>query len=79
MKKLIVSSIICIILSFICGCATGHYGWQSQHRVEYNLLLEKAALSDSIMWRNNVFDMDGGDQVAKYLEISSRLDTLLAK
>lgn len=39
----------------------------------------KGQLADSIMSNNNVYDMDGSDQMASYLYVSARLDTLLAK
>lgn len=79
MKKTISISIVCAFFSLIAGCQLGWHGCKSKHRVAYNLAITKGQLADTIMDRNNVYDMDGGDQMAKYLEVSARLDTLLAE
>ena len=42
----------------------------------YYQLQKKSDLADTIMWNNNVFDADGGDQVAEYLKISASIDSI---
>lgn len=79
MKKNIISAIVLCVISFVAGLAFGWNGCTSKNRTVYNLSILKGQLADTIMSRNNVYDMDGGDQMAEYLEVSARLDTLLAK
>lgn len=78
MKKSIISVLVCV-LSFAIGVAAGWHGHKSQSRNTYRLAIKKGQLADSIMDRNNVYDMDGGDQMAEYLFVSSLLDARLAK
>lgn len=78
MKKTIISTGL-VVITFVLGMYCGWTGCTSKHRVVYNLSILKGQLADTIMDRNNVYDMDGGDQMAKYLEVSAQLDTLLAK
>ena len=78
MKKTIISTVL-VVITFAIGIYCGWTGCASKHRTVYNLAITKGQLADTIMDRNNVYDMDGGDQMAKYLEVSAQLDTLLAK
>ena len=78
MKKTIISTVL-VVITFVIGMYCGWTGCASKHRAVYNLAITKGQLADTIMDRNNVYDMDGGDQMAKYLEVSAQLDTLLAK
>ena len=79
MKKIfIISTLVCLV-SFTLGMSAGWQGHKSQSRAVYKLAILKGQLADSIMDRNNVYDMDGSDQMASYLYVSARLDTLLAK
>lgn len=79
MKKAIILSTLACIVSFTLGMSAGWHGHKSQSRAVYKLAILKGQLADSIMDRNNVYDMDGGDQMASYLYCSARLDALLAK
>lgn len=79
MKKVIITSTLVCLVSFILGISAGWYGHKSQSRAVYKLAILKGQLADSIMDRNNVYDVDGGDQMTSYLYVSARLDTLLAK
>ena len=79
MKKTIIISTVVGILCFVLGMSAGWHGHKSQSRAVYKLAILKGQLADSIMDRNNVYDMDGGDQMTSYLYVSARLDTLLAK
>ena len=82
MKKIISISIVCVFVSFVTGCQIGYMGACKKYRKGpdfyklYDLLQKKSDLADSIMDRNNVYDMDGGDQVAEYLRISSSIDSI---
>lgn len=79
MKKTIMFSTLICVLCFVLGMSAGWHGHKSQSRAVYKLAILKGQLADSIMSNNNVYDMDGSDQMASYLYVSSRLDTLLAK
>lgn len=79
MKKTIIISTVIGVLCFVLGMSAGWHGHKSQSRVVYKLAILKGQLADSIMSNNNVYDMDGSDQMASYLYVSARLDTLLAK
>lgn len=79
MKKAIMFSTVICVLCFVLGMQAGWHGHKSQSRAVYKLAILKGQLADSIMSNNNVYDMDGSDQMASYLYVSARLDTLLAK
>ena len=79
MKKTIIISTLVGVLCFVLGMSAGWHGHKSQSRAVYRLAILKGRLADSIMSNNNVYDMDGSDQMASYLYVSARLDTLLAK
>lgn len=79
MKKTIIISTVVGVLCFVLGMSAGWHGHESQSRAVYKLAILKGQLADSIMSNNNVYDMDGSDQMASYLYVSARLDTLLAK
>lgn len=79
MKNTIIISTVVGVLCFVLGMSAGWHGHKSQSRAVYKLAILKGQLADSIMSNNNVYDMDGSDQMASYLYVSARLDTLLAK
>jgi hypothetical protein len=79
MKKTVIISKVIGVLCFVLGMSAGWNGHKSQSRAVYKLAILKGQLADSIMSNNNVYDMDGSDQMASYLYVSARLDTLLAK
>ena len=74
-----------IIGCFICllgGCQIGYMGACKKYKKGpdfyklYDLLQKKSGLADSIMDHNNIYDIDGGDQVAEYLKISASIDSI---
>ena len=74
-----------IIGCFICllgGCQIGYMGACKKYKKGpdfyklYDLLQKKSGLADSIMDNNNIYDIDGGDQVAEYLKISASIDSI---
>jgi len=77
-KTIIISTLVCVV-SFVLGVQCGWHGCKSRYRATYKLAILKGRLADSIMDRNNVYDMDGGDQMSSYLYVSSQLDAKLAK
>lgn len=82
MKKIISISIVCVFASLIVGCQLGYMGACKKYKKGpdfyklYNLLQKKSDLADSIMDHNNIYDIDGGDQVAEYLKISASIDSI---
>lgn len=82
MKKFISISIVCVIISLVAGCQIGYMGACKKYRKGedfyklYDLLQKKSDLSDSIMDRNYIYDVDGGDQMTDYLHISAQIDSI---
>ena len=82
MKKIISISIVCVFASLIVGCQLGYMGACKKYKKGpdfyklYYLLQQKSDLADSIMDHNNIYDIDGGDQVAEYLKISASIDSI---
>lgn len=83
MKKFISISVVCAIVTFVAGCQVGFHGCESKYRTMgpdyyklHDLLEQKSDLADSIMSNNDVYDMDGSDQMAKYLHISAQIDSI---
>lgn len=82
MKKIISISIVCVFASLIAGCQLGYMGACKKYKKGpdfyklYDLLQKKSDLADSIMDHNNIYDIDGGDQVAEYLKISASIDSI---
>ena len=74
-----------IIGCFICllgGCQIGYMGACKKFRKGpdfyklYDLLQKKSDLSDSIMDHNNIYDIDGSDNMADYLKVSASIDSI---
>jgi hypothetical protein len=42
----------------------------------YDLLQQKSDLADSIMDNNNIYDIDGSDNMADYLNVSASIDSI---
>lgn len=82
MKKIISISIVCAFVSLIVGCQLGYMGACKKYRKGsdfyklYDLLQQKSDLADSIMDRNDVYDMDGSDNMADYLKVSASIDSI---
>lgn len=74
-----------IIGCFICllgGCRIGYMGACKKYQKGpdfyklYDLLQKKSDLADSIMDRNDIYDMDGSDNMADYLKVSASIDSI---
>lgn len=82
MKKIISISIVCVFVSLMAGCQLGYMGACKKYRKGqdfyklYDLLQKKSDLADSIMDRNDVYDMDGSDNMADYLKVSASIDSI---
>lgn len=82
MRKIITISIVCTFVSLIAGCQLGYMGACKKFRNGpdfyklYDLLQQKSDLADSIMDKNNVYDMDGSDNMADYLKVSASIDSI---
>lgn len=81
MKKYTIS-IVCVIVAFAAGVKCGNNASGNEQNGPdfyklYDLYSHKSDLADTIMWRNNVFDADGGDQVAEYLNVSAKIDSII--
>lgn len=82
MKKIISISIVCVFASLIVGCQLGYMGACKKYRKGldfyklYDLLQKKSDLADSIMDHNNIYDIDGSDNMADYLKVSASIDSI---
>lgn len=82
MKKIISISIVCAFVSLMAGCQLGYMGATKKYKKGpefyklYDLLQKKSDLADSIMDRNDVYDMDGSDNMADYLKVSASIDSI---
>ena len=72
-----------IIGCFICllgGCQIGYMEACKKYKKGpdfyklYGLLQQKSDLADSIMDNNNIYDIDGSDNMADYLKVSASID-----
>ena len=88
MKKIIITT-VCIIIAFIAGVLTGYHGCESKYRlikanantIPYKIEVinaQRAALdaADHVIDEYNLFDTDGGDTMAKYLDLAHKVDSL---
>ena len=82
MKKIISISIVCVFVSLMAGCQIGYMGACKKYQKcpdfykLYDLLQKKSNLADSIMDRNDIYDMDGSDNMADYLKVSASIDSI---
>ena len=82
MKKIISISIVCVFVSLMAGCQLGYMGACKKYQKGqdfyklYDLLQRKSDLADSIMDRNDIYDMDGSDNMADYLKVSASIDSI---
>lgn len=78
MKKVIITT-VCVIISFIAGVLTVYYGFEYKyhHKIEV-IYAQRAALdaADQVMEKHELFDTDGGDNMANYLHRASIVDSL---
>ena len=88
MKKVIITT-VCIIIAFIAGVLTGYHGCESKYRlikanantIPYKIEVinaQRAALdaADHVMEEHDLFDTDGGDNMANYLHKAAIVDSL---
>lgn len=89
MKKVIITSTVCTIIAFVAGVLTGYHGCESKYDLvlaNYNTIpykielikAQEAALdaADHVMGEHELFDTDGGDNMAKYLHKAAIVDSL---
>lgn len=89
MKKFIPALIVSTIVAFVVGCQCGYHGCESKYSVikanantiPYKIEVinaQRAALdaADKVMEKNELFDTDGSDTMAKYLELAHKVDSL---
>lgn len=89
MKKTIIASVLSAFAAFIIGAQCGYYGCESKYRlIEANantipykievINAQRAALdaADHVIGEHNLFDTDGGDIMAKYLDLAHKVDSL---
>ena len=78
MKKVIITT-VCVIIAFIAGVLTVYYGFEYKYHHKIELIkAQKTALdaADSVMSNNELFDTDGSDAMAKYLDLAHKVDSL---
>lgn len=89
MKKIIIISTVCTVIAFIAGVLTGYHGCESKYsliKANYNTIpykieiikAQRAALdaADHVMGEHELFDTDGGDNMANYLHKAAIVDSL---
>ena len=89
MKKTIIASVLSAFAAFIIGVQCGYHGCESKYRlIEANantipykievINAQRAALdaADHVIDEHNLFDTDGGDTMAKYLDLAHKVDSL---
>lgn len=82
MEKTISLLIVGCFICLIGGCQIGYTGACKKFKKGpdfyklYDLLQKKSDLADSIMDRNDVYDMDGSDNMADYLKVSASIDSI---
>lgn len=89
MKKIIIISTVCVVIAFIAGVLTGFHGCESKYSLvlaNYNTIpykievinAQRAALkaADKVMDNNQLFDIDGSDAMANYLDKAAVVDSL---
>lgn len=75
MKKLILPCTLVTIVSYSAGFCMS----QIMHSSDVELIdSQNAALkqAEKVMWNNELFDTDGSDDMADYLELCCKIDSL---
>ena len=78
MKKVIITT-VCVIIAFIAGVLTVYYGFEYKYHNKIELIkAQNAALNaaDNVMEEHELFDTDGGDNMANYLHKAAIVDSL---
>lgn len=89
MKKVIITSTMCAIIAFVVGVLTGYHECESKYvlieananTIPYKIEVinaQRAALdaADHVIGEHNLFDTDGSDAMAKYLDLAHKVDSL---
>lgn len=89
MKKTIIAFVLSTVAAFIIGLQCGYHGCESKYRIikanantiPYKIEVinaQRAALdaADHVMGEHNLFDTDGSDVMAKYLDLAHKVDSL---
>lgn len=89
MKKTIITLVPSAVVAFILGILCGYHGCESKYRVvkaNANTITYKARIikaqraalnaADHVMDKNELFDTDGSDAMAKYLGLTHEVDSL---
>ena len=82
MEKTISLLIVGCFICLIGGCQIGYMGACKKFKKGpdfyklYDLLQKKSDLADSIMDKNDVYDIDGSDNMADYLKVSASIDSI---
>ena len=89
MKKTIITFVLSTVAAFIIGVQCGYHGCESKYRlikanantIPYKIEVinaQRAALdaADHVIGEHNLFDTDGGDTMAKYLDLAHKVDSL---
>ena len=89
MKKFIPALIVSIVVAFVVGCQCGYHGCESKYvlieananTIPYKIEVinaQRAALdaADHVIGEHNLFDTDGSDAMAKYLDLAHKVDSL---
>ena len=86
----IILSIVVLVCGFVAGYCTGQENGKNIVLSQYKLLhndydaktelvnAQRAALdaADHVIGEHNLFDTDGGDTMAKYLDLAHKVDSL---
>ena len=78
MKKVIITT-ACVIIAFIAGVLTVYYGFEYKYHNKIELIkAQKAALdaADHVIEDHELFDTDGGDNMANYLHKAAIVDSM---
>ena len=78
MKKVIITT-VCVIIAFIAGVLTVYYGFEYKYHNKIELIkAQKAALdaADHVIEDHELFDTDGGDNMANYLHKAAIVDSM---
>ena len=82
MEKTVSLLIIGCFICLIGGYQIGYMGACKKYKKGpdfyklYDLLQQKSDLADSIMDHNNIYDIDGSDNMADYLKVSASIDSI---
>ena len=89
MKKTIITSVLSAFAAFIIGIQCGYRECESKYdlieananTIPYKIEVinaQRAALdaADHVMGEHNLFDTDGSDVMAKYLDLAHKVDSL---